>query len=67
MYNDIYNPKGFMFVDEDNSEHGIPPQWETMSDSSGHKSSAPIDLWGEDAFVPIRQKNAKPTPKKDKI
>ena len=65
MYNDINNPKGFMFVNEDDSG-GITPQWEAMSDSSGHKSSAPIDeLWGDDAYVlPIKQKDAKPTPKK---
>ena len=64
MYNDINNPKGFMFVNEDDSG-GIPPQWEAMSDSSGNKSLAPIELLGDDAYVlPIKQKDAKPTPKK---
>ena len=45
MLRDLNNPKEFMFVNED-----------ALSDSSGHKSSAPIELWGDDAFVPIRQK-----------
>ena len=64
MYNDINNPKGFMFVNEDDSG-GIPNAREAMSNSSGHKSSAPTELWGDDAYVlPIKQKDATPTPKK---
>ena len=44
MYRDINNPNFSMFVKEDDSG-GIPNEWEAMSDSSGHKSSAPIELW----------------------
>ena len=63
MYRDINNPNFSMFVKEDDSG-GIPNEWDAMSNSSGHKSEAPIELWGDDAFVPIKQKDATPTPKK---
>ena len=51
----IYNPKEFRFMDEDASDNGSP-LWEALSDSSGHKSSAPFELWGEDAFYLLDKK-----------
>ena len=64
MLRDLNNPKEFMFVGDDYSDNGIAPLWEGLSDSSGHKSEAPLDLWGEDALVPKQKDVLKPTPKK---
>ena len=63
MLRDLNNPKEFMFVGDSYSDNGAP-LWEGLSDSSGHKSEAPLELWGEDAFIPIRQKDETPTPKR---
>ena len=64
MLRDLNNPKEFMFVGDDYSDNGIAPLWEGLSDSSGHKSEAPLELWGEDALVPQQKDVLKPTPKK---
>ena len=64
MLRDVNNPKEFMFVGDDYSDNGIAPLCEGLSDSSGHKSEAPLDLWGEDALVPKQKDVLKPTPKK---
>ena len=57
----------FLFVDSDKSgSHDVsgPLFHEGLSNDSEHKS-VPIEAWGKDAYVlPIRQKDAKPTPKK---
>ena len=57
MLRDLNNPKEKMFVDEDASDNGAP-LWEALSDSSGHKTSAPLELWDNDELeLPIRQIN----------
>ena len=52
----------FFAVDDATSDHN------TLSYCSGHKTSVPIELWGDDALVlPIQQKDERPKPKKVKI
>ena len=51
----------FHFVDDASSDYN------TLSDSSGHITLAPMELWGDDALVPIRQKDAKSMPKKSEM
>ena len=56
----------FLFVDEDKSgSHNISGHlfYEGLSNESEHNSVS-IGLWGEDAFIPIRQKDETPTPKR---